>query len=72
MAEEETEATETDIFHQQEKTIDLLYDVLQAKVGQSAPISYVSPAEPQDRPPNYIAYIGAALIFIYFLTMQRK
>ncbi len=74
MAEETetTDATETDIFKQQEKTIDLLYDVLQAKIGQQPAISYVSPATPDSRPPNYIAYAGAALIVIYVLFMKKR
>jgi len=67
-----TEATETDIFKQQEKTIELLYDVLQAKIGQQPAISYVQPAATEKRPLNYIAWIAGGLIFFYFFVMQRK
>ncbi len=69
---DETIATETDIFKQQEKTIDLLYDVLQAKIGQAPAISYVQPAAAQEKPPNYLLYFGVAAIIGYVFFMKGK
>ena len=69
MAEVETkeEPTKTDIFKQQEKTITLLQDVLEAKAFESAQPVYVTQAEPAKEPPNYMMYI-AVFGGLYFLT----
>jgi len=61
-----TTATETDIFQQQKKTIELLYDVLQRQQASPQP-TYVTPIEqPQKQSPNYLLYaaigIGAFLL----------
>ncbi len=70
MAEEETtenEATETDIFQQQKKTIDLLYDVLQRQQTETAQPTYITPIQQTKPAPNYILYIGIGALAIWFL-----
>jgi len=62
-----TEATETDIFQQQKKTIDLLYDVLQRQQTETTQPTYVTPIQQTKADtPNYILYIaiGAAAIWL--------
>lgn len=60
------EATETDIFQQQKKTIDTLIDVLE-KQGQAEPgVVFAPPAEPaKEKLPNYLMYIGIAIAAIF-------
>ena len=76
MADDETIATETDIFKQQEKTINLLYDVLKDKLQQQPQTIYAqAAAEPGDTKatPNYLMYIlvGGGL-FILYNSARRK
>ena len=61
---DETTATETDIFKQQEQTINLLYDVLQTKMNQPPAVTYVTakPETATKATPNYLLYGGMALI----------
>lgn len=56
-------ATETDIFQQQEKTIELLYDVLQRQTGTSSvqQPTYVSVPQQTKPTPNYLLYIALAV-----------
>jgi len=63
MADEnnDNQATETDIFQQQKKTIDTLIEVLERREGQLAQPVYVSPPAPAAKPPNYLLYIGLAI-----------
>ena len=68
MAEDKAEPTETDIFKQQEKTIDLLYDVLQNKMTQAVQPTYVTQAAPAEKEaPNYLMYIVIAAAAWLFL-----
>lgn len=64
---EENQATETDIFQQQKKTIDTLIDVLERQGGQPVQPVYVSPPAPAAKPPNYLLYAGLAIgaIFLF-------
>lgn len=69
MADEnnENQATETDIFQQQKKTIDTLIEVLDRQGGQPAQPVYLASPEPPAKPPNYLLYIGLAIAaFILF------
>ncbi len=61
------EATETDIFQQQAKTIDLLYDVLQRDTTQQTSPTYVTQPQQTKPAPNYLPYIvvGAVLLFLW-------
>lgn len=76
MADEENIATETDIFKQQEKTINLLYDVLKDKLQQQPQTVYAqSPAEPADTTnttPNYLMYILGAGVLLFLFSTRRK
>jgi hypothetical protein len=70
----ESEATETDIFQQQKKTIDTLIDVL-AKQGTGQPqIIYTQPAaeEPKQAAPNYILYIVLGIVAIILIFKIKK
>lgn len=69
MAEEEngTEATETDIFKQQEQTINLLYDVLQKQQSAPKQPTYVTQAQATKAAPNYMMYIGIGIAVLWFL-----
>lgn len=70
MAEDETtenEATETDIFQQQKKTIDLLYDVLQRQQTEITQPTYVTPIQQTKPAPNYVLYIGIGALAIWLL-----
>ena len=62
MAEEETQATETDIFMQQKKVIDTLVNEL-ARQGQmqTQPVYVSPPVEQQQKAPNYVLYAGMAI-----------
>lgn len=64
---EDTELTQTDIFQQQKKTIDTLVQVL-AEQGVSQPqqIVYGPPAEPAEKPPNYLIYLAVGVLAILF------
>lgn len=63
---EENEATETDIFQQQKKTIDTLINVLERQGAVPAQPVYVTQTQPA-KPTNYLLYIGmAALAFLFF------
>ena len=64
MADEtdKTEPTQTDIFKQQEKTIDLLYDVLQSKTISQPQTVYAAPAPAAKPQTNYVLYIGLGLL----------
>lgn len=53
-----TEATETDIFQQQKKTIDLLYDVLQRQQSGTTQPTYVTPIQQTKPTPNYVLWIA--------------
>ncbi len=69
------EATETDIFEQQKKTIDTLINVLD-KQGSAQPqqIVYSQPAaaEPTASPPNYMLYVAAAGIVVVLIVLLKK
>ncbi len=69
MAEETngTEATETDIFQQQKKTIDLLYDVLQRQQSEPTQPTYVTPIQQTKPAPNYVLYIAIGALAIWLL-----
>ena len=71
-SEEDIQPTETDIFQQQKKTIDTLIDVLEKDQGGSAPqqIYYSQAASPQQKPPNYIMWIGIGIAV--FLLLRKK
>lgn len=69
MAEaEEAEASETDIFQQQAKTIDLLYDVLQRQGSMVPAPTYLTPIQQTKAVPNYMLWIGIGAAAIWFLT----
>ena len=63
------ETTQTDIFQQQQATIELLQDVLRKQPSaQPQQIVYATPAEPQQKQaPNYLLYAGLAIAAIWFL-----
>ena len=66
MAEEtEVEISPTDVFQQQEKTIQTLVDVMSSQQGQVvfAPAAPAAPA----KAPNYLLYAGIAVAAIYLL-----
>ena len=63
----ENDATETDIFQQQKKTIDLLYDVLQRQQTETAQPTYVTPIQQTKPAPNYILYIGVGVLAFWLL-----
>lgn len=74
MAAEENEATETDIFKQQEKTINLLYDVLKDKIQQPPQTVYAQTApEPAQstNTPNYLMYIIAGGVVLFLVTRRK-
>lgn len=64
MAEENV--TATDIHKQQVKTIDTLIDVLEKQGAAQAPqIIYAKqPEQVEKKPPNYLMYIGLAIVGI--------
>jgi len=70
---ENEETTETDIFKQQEKTAELLYDVILAQQRQqsaAAQPTYITRVEqPAKAAPNYLLYIAIAIgVFFLFRT----
>lgn len=73
MPEDETEPTQTDIFQQQAKTIDTLYEVLQKQASaQPQQIIYASPTEPAEKPaPNYLLWIGIAVVVLTFFKRGK-
>ena len=69
-----TTTTDTDVFQQQEKTIKLLYDVLQNQLNQTQQPVYVSAAQPAQTEtpkatPNYLIWIAVAMVG--FLLMEK-
>lgn len=60
---ETSTATDTDIFKQQSKTIELLYDVLQRQTGTSSvqQPTYVRAPQQTKPAPNYLLYIALAV-----------
>ena len=54
-------ATETDIFQQQSKTIELLYDVLQRQTGTMQQPTYVTAPQQTKTAPNYLLYAAIAV-----------
>ncbi len=61
--EEEMEEQGTDIFKQQEQTINLLTDVLQSKLQAGTSPTYVTQAAPKKKDtPNYMMYLGGAFV----------
>ncbi len=68
MAEENTDtatATETDIFQQQKKTIELLQDAIAKRQQQGAQTVYVQQQKPPaGKPNNYLMYAGIGLLFL--------
>ena len=62
----DNEATETDIFQQQKKTIDTLINVLEQQGGPAQPVYVSPPAPPAAKPTNYLLYAGLALGAIIF------
>ncbi len=62
-----SEATDTDIFQQQAKTIELLYDVLQRQRTETTQPTYVTPIQQTKPAPNYIMYIGIGVLAIWLL-----
>ena len=63
----ENNVTETDIFQQQKKTIDLLYDVLQRQQTDTTQPTYVTPIQQTKPAPNYILYIAIGGLAIWLL-----
>lgn len=74
--DENEKTTETDIFKQQEKTAELLYDVIlkQQDVAAKAPpptqpIYVTRIEEAKKQPPNYLLYIAIGVgVFLMFRT----
>ncbi len=64
--EEIQDATNTDIFQQQAKTIDLLYDVLQRDTGQQTSPTYVTQPQQTKPAPNYLPYIAIGVVLLFF------
>ena len=57
----DTTATDTDIFQQQSKTIELLYDVLQRQSGTTQQPTYVTAPQQTKPAPNYLLYAAIAI-----------
>ena len=71
MAEEETiEPTETDIFQQQKKTVELLQDVLLKKSANQGQPVYVTQQSPPAAKKNYTMWLMGAAVF-YFLFVKK-
>ncbi len=66
LIEAENKGSETDIFHQQEKTIDTLYDVMQRQQSETTQPTYVTPIQQSKSAPNYLLWlaIGAGAIWL--------
>jgi len=70
MASEATdqEVTKTDIYKQQESTILLLQDVLRKQAEEGPQQIVYATAEPEPKAaPNYLLYIGIAVVAIILL-----
>ena len=63
----ETEATKTDIFQQQQKTIYLLQDVLRDQQSEVTQPTYVTPIQQTKPAPNYVLYIVIGALAIWLL-----
>ena len=73
MADKTTEATKTDIFQQQSKTIELQQKLLSSQLSQPSQVIYATPAAPQGKPsPNYSMWLVGAVGFYFFFLRGKK
>lgn len=62
------EATETDIFQEQQSTIRLLQDVIR-EGQQPQQIIYASPAQPTGgKPTNYLLWAGVSIVIFWLFS----